>query len=97
MEGYMPIHVIKYEDLLEKPKETLGELLKFLLNAEDLSGTKVEKLITKTVGSYKGLYEVRPSGGKAWNNMEKFSEEQLSQIKKIAGPLMTKFGYMQQF
>lgn len=41
----IPTHLIRYEDLLLEPYETLVELFKFLLNQPTLDGTKIQRVI----------------------------------------------------
>ena len=41
----IPVHIVRYEDIVTNPEPTLRELLKFILNQEDLSGTKVEQYL----------------------------------------------------
>lgn len=41
----VPVHIIRYEDLVDKPQETLEGLLAFMLELEDIEGTNVQELI----------------------------------------------------
>ena len=35
----MPIHIIRYEDILVRPLHTMTDLMKFILNTTNLEGT----------------------------------------------------------
>ena len=41
MNAKIPVHIIRYEDILNNPEPTLKSLLEFILNTPDISGTKV--------------------------------------------------------
>ena len=41
----IPVHVIRYEDLLAHPSEVMTQVFQFILGAESLEGTLIEKLI----------------------------------------------------
>jgi hypothetical protein len=45
----IPVHLIRFEDILGNPKPTLMSLLSFILNESDLKGTVVEKYIDLAV------------------------------------------------
>lgn len=45
----IPFHIIRYEDILGKPKETMMSLFQFVLHKNDLAGSNMEKLIDLTV------------------------------------------------
>lgn len=38
----IPVHIIRYEDIVATPYQPLKELLEFILNVKDISGTKIE-------------------------------------------------------
>lgn len=78
----IPTYVVRYEDLLNKPYDTLMGLFSFLLNQRRLEGTVIEKLIAKHTkkGVKKEVY--KPRVGKVNANKSKYTKEQLSQIKK---------------
>ena len=41
----IPVHIIKYEDIVQSPEPTLKSLLEFILNVKDISGTKVDNYL----------------------------------------------------
>lgn len=79
----IPTYIVRYEDLLSKPESTLTGLFEFLLNKRDLSGTLIEELIKKHTkkGTKKEVY--KPRVGKINANKVKYTEEQISQMKKV--------------
>ena len=38
----IPVHIIRYEDVVSKPEPTLKSLLEYILNVQDIGGTKLE-------------------------------------------------------
>ena len=48
-EEKQPLYIVRYEDLVTSPKETLMGLMSYLLEVEDLAGTMVEKRIDEVV------------------------------------------------
>ena len=41
----MPLHIVRYEDIKLNPKETLTDLMRFMLKSVSLTGTKIESFI----------------------------------------------------
>ena len=41
----VPVHYLRFEDLVREPRETLTDLFKYLLGAESLEGTVAEHRI----------------------------------------------------
>jgi hypothetical protein len=41
----IPVHIIRYEDIVQSPEPTLKSLLEFILNVDTISGTKVEHFL----------------------------------------------------
>ena len=48
-EGKNPLYVVRYEDLVLQPKETLMGLFCFLLGVKNLKGTNTERRIDKVL------------------------------------------------
>jgi len=44
-EGRQPLYIVRYEDIVTHPKDTLMGLMSYLLEKKDLSGTNVERRI----------------------------------------------------
>jgi len=40
-----PIHIVRYEDIVNSPQQALKSLAQYILNIDDLSGTKIEHYI----------------------------------------------------
>jgi len=97
LEMDIPKFIVKYEDLIEKPEETLGKLIEFVLQVDSIKGTKVEKLISQTCKTYKGPYKTRPWGGEANKQFKKYSDVQKKYVLEVAKDEMEKLGYMGQF
>ena len=45
LKAKIPVHVIRYEDIVLDPVSCLGDLCCFLLNVKSIHGTKIEKYI----------------------------------------------------
>ena len=45
MNAKIPVHIVRYEDVVTKPEPTLKSLLEFIMNVEDISGTKVHQYL----------------------------------------------------
>lgn len=45
----IPVHIIRYEDIVSSPEPTLKSLLEFILNTKDISGTKVHHYLKLAV------------------------------------------------
>ena len=41
----IPVHIIRYEDIVQSPEPTLKSLLEFILNVETISGSKLEHFL----------------------------------------------------
>jgi hypothetical protein len=46
---HIPVHILRYEDLMTEPEETLRSVLCFVLNVDSIDGTKVEALLRKAI------------------------------------------------
>lgn len=92
----IPTYVVRYEDLLNKPKDTLMGLFKFLLNTKNLKGTVIEKLIEKH--TFKDVKKVvyKPRLGKINASKLKYTKEQLRRIKQLAGQMLKRMGYVNE-
>lgn len=75
MSSSIPVHVIKFEDLLTDPEPVLESLLSFVLDSKDLSGTRVARHIEMAVAEKKAPQKYKPREGKINTNLNKFSKE----------------------
>jgi hypothetical protein len=72
MKAKIPVHIVRYEDLLTQPTYTLTEIMKFMFNKEDLSATLIEKLIE--IGTQTKAPEVySPRKGQIGKNNDKYT------------------------
>jgi len=68
-----PIHILRYEDLVERPGLVIPELMKFVFGVDDISGTRLESYINIAVAE--GAQRTyKPRQGKANANMEFYSQ-----------------------
>jgi hypothetical protein len=70
----IPVHIIRYEDLLTDPEPVLKSLLEFILNQKDITGTKVYYLLKQAVKE-KSPKVYPPRMGKINANLSKFNPE----------------------
>ena len=95
-EPTIPTYIVRYEDLLSDPSNTLLDLFKFLLNEKDLEGTLIEALIEHHTKSktMKQVYKTRK--GKVNDNKHLYKDDQIKQIKKLAGQVLKRLGYVNE-
>jgi hypothetical protein len=72
----IPVHIIRFEDIIGEPKNTMMNLFKFLLNTTEIEGTNIEKYIDLTVKeNAPEIY--KPREGKVNTNNDKFNKAHL--------------------
>ena len=75
------IHIVRYEDIVKFPKQTLQDIVKFILNTEEIKGSNIDHYIDLAVGEASPqIY--KPREGKVNGNLMKYNEEQQTQIFK---------------
>lgn len=92
----VPTYFVRYEDLVLDPAETMKGLYKFLLSAEDLSGTNCERRIDEVVAMGRDAtvsYALKPTTGMLNIHTEKFTAEQIAAIKAELIDNLHYFGY----
>ena len=68
----IPVHIIRYEDIVNNPEPVLKSLLEFILNVDDLKGTVVEQYLKLAISETSPeIY--KPRQGKANFNFDKFN------------------------
>ena len=68
------VHWMRYEDMVHDPKWCLGEMMKFLLETDDISGSVSEKIIDILYkDKVKTAYE--PRSGKVNANLSRYTED----------------------
>ena len=92
----VPVHFVRYEDLVSRPKETLSELFCFLLEVESVEGTVIEKRIEDlgTQGNAKNtVYNVKENSQKFNKSVHRYTEAQHALMKKELQDYNYFFGY----
>lgn len=91
LKAKVPVHLIKFEDILTNPKETMVNLMQFILNS-DITGTNMERYIDIAVKEQAPeIY--KPREGKINTNLAKFSQDDLDFMFKHAQELILDLGY----
>jgi hypothetical protein len=49
LKSKIPVHLIRFEDIITNPKPTMMKLMRFILNEPNIEGTVIEKYIDLTV------------------------------------------------
>jgi len=88
----IPVHIIRYEDIVSNPKYAMTELLKFVLNVESLAGTRIEKYIALGT-SIESPQVYKPRKGFIGKNSEKFNEQFLVLTRQVLAELLKNFDY----
>ena len=92
LKAKIPVHVVRYEDIVLNPAPTMREVLKFILNVQTLEGTRVERYIQ--LACQEAAPEVyKPRKGRVNANMAKFKPIHLDFMMNYAQELIEKFGY----
>jgi len=77
-DGKNPLYIVRYEDLVTDPKETLMGLMSFLLEHKDLAGSNIERRIDEVVAkgsSAATTYKLKATTGKFDVHKEKYTPE----------------------
>jgi len=45
----IPVHIIRFEDILHNPKDTMMSLMRFILNEKSIDGSNMERYIDLAV------------------------------------------------
>lgn len=95
-EGKNPIYICRYEDLVNDSKTELIEIMKFLLDLDDLTGTNCERRINEISKMGKEAsqsYKLKATTGKFNVCKDKYSEELIEYVKEKNADLLYYFGY----
>ena len=92
LKAKIPVHIIRYEDIVINPIPVLKNLCCFLLNVESVEGTKIEKYI-ELACKEKAPEVYKPRKGKVNANKLKFKPIQIDFMKDYNGDMLEKFGY----
>lgn len=92
MKQDVPIHIIRYEDLVARPGEIMPDLMRFVFGTKDIDGTLLESYINIAVAEgAKKTY--KPRVGKANANMDKYTQELLDNVAKSCPEQLKCLGY----
>lgn len=93
----MPVHVIRYEDMVKRGRYAMTELMKFMFKMEDIEGTVIGQyvnLATEVAAPQKYV----PRAGKAgMANIDKYDHELLTFMANQAGETLKKLGFYQNY
>ena len=95
-EPTLPTYIVRFEDLLAEPKNTLMDLFRFLLNENDLEGTLIEALIDRHVENKNKKQVYKPRKGKANCNQHLFNDAEIKKIKQETGQVLKRLGYVKE-
>ena len=79
----VPVYFVRFEDFAKDPKAELGNVLKFMLDLDDIAGTNLERRINKIK-----LEKLQTASRK-----DKYTEEQLAKVQETLAHQMYWFGY----
>ena len=72
------LYIVRYEDLVLKPKETLMGLFGFLLGVRDLTGTNTERRIDQVLAMGRKAtisYNLKPTTGQLNTHEDKYTPQ----------------------
>ena len=91
-----PIYIVRYEDLVNQPKETYEGIFKYLLEIDDIEGTNAQRRIEQVVAQGRSAtqtYKFKATTGQLNTNAKRYTKEQVDYIKQELGDLLYFFGY----
>ena len=59
----VPVHFVRYEDVILSPAETYAQMFRFLLDLDDVSGTNAERRINEIVSGGVKTYKLKHTTG----------------------------------
>lgn len=92
----IPVHIVRYEDIVNDPKPALKSLLEFIMNVDDLKGTTIEANLELAI-SETSPQIYKPRLGKANANFDKFNRIQLDFITEYSYKFLKMFDYYDLF
>ena len=94
-----PLYIVRYEDLVLKPKETMMGLFAFILGEKDLTGTNAERRIDQVVAMGKKAtisYNLKPTTGQLNIHEDKYSPELRAFVQEELTEMLHYFGYAKE-
>ena len=96
LDAKVPVYIVRFEDLVERPEPTLQGLLEFILNVETIEGTLVQKYLKLAVGEQSPqIY--KPRAGKANGNFDKFDKIHLDFLIEYAYKYLRMLGFYDKY
>ena len=96
LKSKIPVHIVRFEDILESPKDTLTSLMKFILCVPTIENTIIEQYIG--LACKQAAPQVyKPRKGKINANLDKYGKAQLAALKELAEEQIEKMGYTDFF
>ncbi len=78
-----PIHIVRYEDLVNEPKNTYEGIFKYLLEVDSLEGTNAQRRIDEVVAMGRAAsqtYKFKATTGQLNANEKRYTPEQVKFI-----------------
>ena len=91
-----PVLFVRFEDLVMDPEPVLMQMMKFILNVNDLSGTNAERRVKEVIAkgaSATVTYTLKDTTRRYNGNAGIYTEEQRQWIKSEFKEIMHYFGY----
>ena len=96
MKAKVPVHFVRYEDLVNEPNKILGDLFAFLLDVDSIEGTVVEQRIAALAadGNEKNtIYQVKDNSQKFNKSAYRYDDEKMKLVKTELRDYLYYFGY----
>ena len=82
MKQHTPCHIIRYEDIVERPAIVIPELMKFIFNTKKITGTLLESHIN--IALAEGAQKTyKPRVGRANANLDKYTQEMFDKVVAV--------------
>jgi len=92
----VPLHVVRYEDIIGRQEETLVELFQFMMRTDHLEGTRIRKYI-ELACSENMPQRYKPRKGKVNANLDYYKKAQLNFLYFSNKRMMDRLGYAPLF
>lgn len=93
----MPVHIIRYEDMVKRPRYAMTELMKFMYKLDDLEGTVIGQYVNMAT-EVAAPQKYAPRAGKAgMANIDKYDHELLTYMSDNCAEILKKLGYYQHY
>ena len=92
----LPVLFVRFEDLVTDPEPELANIMKFLLNVTDITGTNAERRVKEVIAKGKEatvLYQLKDNTRQLNTNVKRYTKEQLAFIEEEMKDIMYYYGY----